>query len=113
MLTGLGDKSLAAEVLFGTDNATFYRHKQKPHVIAHSIKQPGVILAQDACLENVLCVLKDEAISHIRMLKKGNTNDSTNIDKYKKGISLAFWLNQLSCAIMFENDTATKYLQLV
>lgn len=108
MLTGLGDKSLAAEALFGANNTTFYRHKQKPYIIAHSIKPSGVIAAQNAHLKDVFSLLQNDAINQICTLKKESVNDSPSIDKYKKGISLAFWLNQLSCAIMCQNDIASK-----
>ncbi len=104
MLTGYGDRSLAAENLFGDKNTTFYRYEQKPYIIAHTIKQAGVISAQNARLEDVFSLLKNDAINHIRTLKEERKSISLNLDRYKKGISLAFWLNQLSCAIMCEKD---------
>ena len=105
MLTGLNDKSLAAEALFGASNVVFYRDDKKPYIIAHLVNRSGVVAAQSACLDAVFSFLKNDALSQICALKKENSIDShNNIEKYKRGISLAFWLNQLSCAIMCQND---------
>lgn len=104
MLTGLGDKSPAAELLFGTDHMHFVRHEYKPYIIAYIIGKQGVEAVVDASIVDVLQKLEETALIHIRKLREQAANISKQIDRYKNGMSLAFWLNQLSCAITCRKD---------
>lgn len=100
MLTGREEKSIAAQRLFGEGNGKFERHKQKSHIIAHTIDKYGVNAAKDADLEKVFFELERDALIEIDKLRKIKENIYLQKDRYKHGLSLAFWLNQLSCAIM-------------
>ncbi len=101
MLTGEDNKSSAAEELFGPNNVILTRHKQKPYIIRYTISKNGVTTAINANIERVLKQLEEDAISHIAELRKDRKNISQCKEKYKLGLSLAFWLNQLSSAIMY------------
>ena len=108
MLTALDDKSAAAETLFGADNMTFLRHKQKPYIISYSIEKAGIQVAVNANMEDVLKHLQMNAIEQIRKLRKEKENISEHKERYKNGMSLAFWLNQLSCALLYHNELDKK-----
>ncbi len=103
MLTGTENRSAAAEALFGENNVTLSRHPQKPYIIAHSIEKAGLIAAEKASLQKALQALQCDAIYQIKELRSKKKTLFEQKDKYKSGLQLAFWLNQLSCAIMCIN----------
>ncbi len=104
MLTGLGDRSDAAESLFGADNMIFTRDPQKPHIIAYTIEKSGSQTATNAKMDDVLQHLQENAIEQIRKLRKEKETISQHKERYKNGMSLAFWLNQLSCALLYREE---------
>lgn len=108
MLTGSENKSNAAEILFGKDNVRFIRHERKPYIIAYLIEKSGTINAEDACLNDVFLSLESDALEQISNLRKEKKDNFKHIDKYKYGLRLAFWLNQLACAIMCRKDFETR-----
>lgn len=105
MLTGIDNSSPAADILFGKENVVFSRHKEKPHIISYTIGKEGVEAVQKANLKDVLLELKKIALEQIKSLKKDMEKPLKHIDKYKNGIRLSFWLNQLSCAIISVDET--------
>lgn len=104
MLTSIDDRSDAAKTLFGAGNMTFLRHEQKPYIIAYIIEKSGVQAAINAKMEDVLKNLQENAIEQIRKLKKEKETISKHKERYKNGMSLAFWLNQLSCALLYRDE---------
>ena len=98
MLTGLENRSAAAEALFGENNVSLHRHPQKPYIIAYTIEKAGVIAAEKASLEAVFQALQRDALHQIKELKQKKDMLCEQTEKYKSGLQLAFWLNQLSCA---------------
>lgn len=104
MLTGIENRSAAAEALFGESNISITRHHEKQYIIAYTVEKSGVCKAQDACLEDVFRALQNDALNKITELRKNKATLTQQKDKYKSGLSLAFWLNQLSCAIACSND---------
>lgn len=101
MLTNLDDESEAAKALFGSDCITFSRHEQKPYIISYTIEKSGVQTATTAKMENVLKHLQENAVKQIRKLKAEKDTISEHKERYKNGMNLAFWLNQLSCATLY------------
>ena len=104
MLTGKDNTSRAAEKLFGPNNVVLTRHKEKSHIIRYTISKNGVVTALNANLEEVLKQLEEDAIDHIAKLRIEQKDISKCKDKYKLGLKLAFWLNQLSSAIMYRKS---------
>lgn len=102
MLTGIDDKSAASEALFCVENFELSRHKEKPYIIAYRINKKGVGSVKDADFETVFEELIKNALAKIRELRKAEK--SRHIDRYKNGLSLAFWLNQLASALMCNED---------
>lgn len=101
MLTGNEDKSNVGELLFGSDNMNFSRHKEKPYIIAYEVDKTGVDNVKNARMTDVFTELKNNALKQINQLKGDKTGITDHKDRYKHGIKLAFWLNQLSCATLY------------
>lgn len=108
MLTGRDNHSKAAEILFGAENVQLERHETKKHIIGYTITKEGLKQSQKANLEEVFTALETDALSQIYELKRKSKETDKHIDKYKMGLQLAFWLNQISCAIMCRNDIKEK-----
>ncbi len=104
MLTGKDNRSSAAEELFGSNNVILTRHKEKPYIIRYTISKNGVVTAINANLEQVFKQLEEDAITHITKLRNEQKDVSQCKDKYKLGLRLAFWLNQLSSSIMYRKS---------
>lgn len=100
MLTGLENRSAAAEALFGAHNISLKRHPRKPYIIAYAVDKAGVYAAKNANMKDVFLALHSDAKHHLKVLREKKSSLSEHIDRYKNGINLAFWLNQLSCTLM-------------
>ena len=103
MLTGIGDRSSAAELLFGPQNVKLIRHSNKNYVIAHEVAKNGLKNAQNVNLKEIFAALEKDALLMINKLK-GIKDQNSPIDKYKLGLELSFWLNQMSCSILCRNE---------
>lgn len=103
MLTGNGDRSSAAELLFAPKNTKLIRHNDKKHVIAHEVTKKGVENVQNVNLTAVFSALEKDALFMIKKLK-GNSGKNSPIEKYKFGLELSFWLNQMSCSILCSDE---------
>ena len=103
MLTGIGDRSSAAELLFGPQNVKLIRHSNKNYVIAHEVAKNGLKNAQNVNLKEIFAALEKDALLMINKLKSIKDQNSP-IDKYKLGLELSFWLNQMSCSILCRNE---------
>lgn len=105
MLTGSNEEtSYAANNLFGSNNVEFRRHGTKKHIISYTVTKEGLEYSQKADLRVVYSALKQDALSQIKQLKEIESQSTTPIDKYKLGLQLAFWLNQLSCATILHDE---------
>ncbi len=105
MLTGSNEQtSTAANFLFGSDNVKFYRHNTKKYIIGYNVTKSGLEYSQKTNLGDVYSALKQDAIFQIKKLKEMENNSITPVDKYKLGLQLAFWLNQLSCATILQEE---------
>ena len=104
MLTSIDERADAAKALFGAENMVFSRHEQKPYIIAYTIEKSGVQAATTVNIKDVLMHLQENAVEQIRMLKNEKENTTNHKERYKSGMSLAFWLNQLSCAMLYRED---------
>ncbi len=103
MLTGIGDRSSAAELLFDPRNTKLIRHNNKNYVIAHEVTKKGVENVQNVNLAEVFSALEKDALLMIKKLKS-NRNQNSPIEKYKFGLELSFWLNQMSCSILCRDE---------
>lgn len=103
MLTGFEKKSPAAEELFGADNISFERHDPKNYIIAHTIEKKGLNEADNNRLKKAVDKLIENALIMIKEIKSAR-EQSEQREKYKNGLSLAFWLNQLACAILCKEE---------
>ena len=104
MLTGLDDRSNAAESLFGLHNMRLSRDQEKPYIIAYTVEKSGVQAVANAKMDEVFEHLQQDAIAQIRKLRKEKETAVEHKEKYKKGMRLAFWLNQLSCALLCREE---------
>lgn len=103
MLTGNEYHSSAAELLFGSQNTKLIRHNKKNYVIAHEVTKKGVEHVQNANLSEVFSVLEKDSLSRIKEIKE-NISENSPIEKYKLGLELSFWLNQMSCSILCREE---------
>lgn len=103
MLSGIENNSNAANTLFGTENVVLNRHKEKPHIIKYTVSKNGVKYAISANMEAVLKHLENDALFMISNLRH-NRGSYSQKEKYKFGLSLAFWLNQHSTAVLCQKQ---------
>ena len=111
MLTGNKTHSKAANILFGADNVHFDRHKEKPYIIRYTINKDGVNAVNDADFTEMFKVLRNTALLKVEELRKAKENIIYHKDRYKHGLELAFWLNQLSNTIMCHKEYKDKQSQ--
>ena len=111
MLTGNETHSEAANILFGADNVRFDRHKEKPYIIRYTISKDGVNAINDADFAEMFKVLRNTALLKVEKLRKDKENIIYHKDRYKHGLELAFWLNQLSSTIMCHKEYQDKQRQ--
>jgi len=55
-------------------------------------------------MEDVLAHLQENAMEQIKKLRKERENITEHKERYKSGMELAFWLNQLSCATLYRDE---------
>ena len=92
VLTSAFDDYPTAKCLFGSSGLAFRRHNNKHNIIEYEVTKAAVKYACDNFnMLNVLQSLNKEAYSKIESLK---TEDAGHEKLYKRGLSLAFWLNQ-------------------
>lgn len=89
--------------LFGKDNCEFIRHSdpKKKHIVKHSINKEGLGINKEH-LVNCINTIIDESIKTIDELK--HTEVKNDIDKFKTGIRLAFYLNQYANANLIKSE---------
>lgn len=104
MLTGNETHSEAANILFGADNIRFDRHKEKPYIIRCIINKDGIKAVNEADFARMFTVLKETALLKVGELRKARKSITCHKDRYKHGLELAFWLNQLSSTIMCHKE---------
>lgn len=111
MLTGNETYSEAANILFGAENIHFDRHKKKPYIIRYTINKNGVHNVNSANFAAMFTVLKETALQEIGKLKNEKASITCHKDRYKHGLKLAFWLNQLSSAILCQKEYDDNHSQ--
>ena len=103
MLSGIDNNSNAANELFSSENVKMTRHIDKSHIIKYTINKKGVEYAINANLKAVLEHLENDALNMISRLRS-NRGSYSQKEKYKFGLSLAFWLNQHSTAVLCQKE---------
>lgn len=84
-----------AKKLFGINNCSFKTHPKKTYIVKHIIKREGLEVTNDR-LKECLLSIKNSAYQKIGEIKQKRARN--NMERYRIGIQLAFFLHQYANA---------------
>ncbi len=84
-----------AEALFGVKNCQYIQHPQKSYIVKHIVYKSGLDEIQERT-QGCIGKIKSGALSKIKQLKSQQADKE--IEKYRVGIKLAFFLHQYANA---------------
>lgn len=87
--------------LFGNGNFTVERHNTKSYIVRYIIEKQGLLIDEE---KTKLCVdqIKNDSLKKIKELKL--TKSNSDIQRYKSGIQLAFYLQQYANATIINES---------
>lgn len=80
-----------ARALFGGENCVYRPHPKKPQIVSHMIRREGLANSLKTVPDGVKTIHYD-ALAEIRKIKR--TTADSDMERFKNGIRLAFYLNQ-------------------
>lgn len=89
-----------ANVLFDK-NFKFSTHPDRKHIVKYDIEKTALNSITEKKVEKCIKTIKENAINNIKNLK----DNASKENGFKKGIRLAFWLNQYATASLILNNT--------
>ncbi len=102
MMTEGGSKKL-----FGDNSVNLSRHPKKSYIVKYTVSKDGLLINKGKII-NCINQIKKDSLSKIKSIKKEKNNNDENIQKYKIGIRLAFYLQQYATASILFEETNTK-----